>query len=163
MSEKFEEKNGEKLLKLAEMLNELGPERGSLIPILQKAQEIFGYLPREVILKIGEQTGISVSKIYGVVTFYSQFHLKPRGRNIIRSCQGTACHVRGAGEVMTKIAEKLGLESGETTTADLGYTLESVACIGCCGLAPVITINDATHGRLTPDAIDEILETTAAR
>ena len=93
-----------------------------------------------------------------MVTFYAQFHLEPRGRNIIRSCQGTACHVRGAKAILNELSSCLGLEGEEVTTKDLRFTLETVACIGCCGLAPVIMINDDTHGRLTPKAIKGILD-----
>ena len=156
--EKFESENQEKIARLNMVLDKLAKDSGALIPILQKAQEIFGYLPSEVMILVGKRIGVSLSKIYGVVTFYGQFHLKPRGRNVVRSCQGTACHVRGAGAVMERMAAELGLEKGETTTADLGYTLESVACIGCCGLAPALTINGDTHGRLTPDVAAELLK-----
>lgn len=155
MAEQFAEKD---LAKLDELLADLGSKKGTLIPILQKAQEIFGYLPKDVLIRISEKTGIPISQIFGVVTFYAQFHLEPRGRNIIRSCQGTACHVRGAKGIMAEILNCLGLKPGELTTDDLRYTLESVACIGCCGLAPVIMINDDTHGRLEPPMIKGILD-----
>lgn len=155
MAEKFAEKD---FAKLDELLADLGSQKGTLIPILQKAQDIFGYLPREVLIRISEKTGIPISQIYGVVTFYAQFHLEPRGRNIIRSCQGTACHVRGAKGIMAELVKCLGLKEGQVTTDDLRFTLESVACIGCCGLAPVIMVNDETHGRLEPSMIKGILE-----
>ncbi|SNY20829.1 NADH-quinone oxidoreductase subunit E/NADP-reducing hydrogenase subunit HndA [Orenia metallireducens] len=128
-----------------------------LIPVLQKAQDEYGYLPEEVIKEIANALNLSLSQVYGVVTFYSQFHLEPRGENIIRVCMGTACHVRGGGQVLNKIKEELGVDDGETTE-DLKFTLESVACIGACGLAPVIMVNDDTHGRLTPDKIPAILD-----
>ncbi|MDR1966252.1 MAG: NAD(P)H-dependent oxidoreductase subunit E [Synergistaceae bacterium] len=155
MGEKFAEKD---VAKLDELLADLGSQKGTLIPILQKAQDIFGYLPREVLIRISEKTHVPLSRIYGVVTFYAQFHLNPRGRNIVRSCQGTACHVRGAKAVLSELKSQLGLEGDETTTKDLRFTLETVACIGCCGLAPVIMVNDQTHGRLVPEAIKGILE-----
>ena len=128
-----------------------------LIPILQEAQEEYGYLPREVLKRIAGYLNLSLSQVYGVVTFYTQFHLEPRGENIIRVCTGTACHVRGASGILEEMEEELGIESGETTD-NLKFTLETVACIGACGLAPVIMINDQTHGRLTPDRVPEILE-----
>jgi len=131
-------------------------QKGALIPVLQEAQSIYGYLPAEVLEQISKNLKIPFSKVYGVVTFYAQFHLKPRGRNIIRVCLGTACHVRGGAKIFERIKSELSLEDGETTP-DLRYTLESVACIGACGLAPVIMVNDDTHGRLTPDMISEIL------
>ena len=104
-----------------------------------------------------KQLRIPFSRIYGVATFYAQFHLTPRGENIIRVCQGTACHVRGAAKIVDALKEQLGIEVGETTE-DLKFTLESVACIGACGLAPVIMINNDTFGRLTPEKIKEILK-----
>lgn len=130
---------------------------GALIPVLQEAQEIYGYLPREVMQRISKELGIPFSKTFGVATFYAQFHLKPRGRNIIRVCQGTACHVRGAAKVFDAISQKLGVGRNETTQ-DLRYTLETVACLGACGLAPVMMVNDDTHGRLTPDKAAGILD-----
>lgn len=130
--------------------------KGALIPVLQEAQNAYGYLPREVIKCIAEKTAIPVSQIYGVVTFYSQFHLNPRGKNIIRVCQGTACHVRGAKGILKALEDGLQVKAGGTTP-DLKFTLETVACIGACGLAPVLMVNDDTHGRLTPEVIPELL------
>ena len=102
---------------------------------------------------------IPISQVYGVVTFYAQFHLEPRGRHILRSCQGTACHVRGAGPVLKEARAALGLVNDkDVTTSDLKFTVETVACIGCCGLAPVIMIDDETYGRLTPEAVKGIIE-----
>jgi NADH-quinone oxidoreductase subunit E len=155
MGEHFAEKD---MAKLDEVLADLGSRKGTLIPILQKAQDIFGYLPREILIRISEKIGIPLSKIYGVVTFYAQFHQNPRGRNIVRSCQGTACHVRGSKAILEELRRQMGLGEGEATTGDLKFTLESVACIGCCGLAPVIMINDDTHGRLVNEAIKGVLE-----
>ncbi len=130
--------------------------KGALIPVLQEAQSAYGYLPKEVLRYIGKKMDIPVSQIYGVVTFYSQFHLNPRGKNIIRVCQGTACHVRGAKAILTALEDSLKVTAGNTTP-DLKFTLETVACIGACGLAPVLMINDDTHGRLTPEAIPQLL------
>lgn len=144
------------LLQLDEILEKYKGMNGALIPALQEAQNAYGYLSREVIQRIAEKMAIPVSQIYGVVTFYSQFHLNPRGRNIIRVCQGTACHVRGAKAVLQAIEEQLKIAAG-ATTPDLKFTLETVACIGACGLAPVLMVNDDTHGRLTPDDIPGIL------
>ena len=124
----------------------------------RQAQDIFGYLPKEVLIEISNQLDVPVSQIFGVVTFYAQFHLEPRGKNIVRSCQGTACHVRGAKGVLNAIREKLGLKEGQVTTPDLKFTLETVACIGACGLAPVFMVNDETHGRLTPESVGPILD-----
>ena len=143
---------------LAELLGKYRGTKGSVIPVLQQAQDIFGYLPKDVLIEIGKQLEIPISQLFGVVTFYAQFHLEPRGKNIIRSCQGTACHVRGAKNVLQGIRDKLGLKEGQSTTGDLKFTLETVACIGACGLAPCVMVNDETHGRLTPQKIGEILD-----
>jgi len=158
MSEKAAEHFSEQDLKLfAELLDEYRGKKGNVIPVLQQAQEIFGYLPKSVLIKISEELGIPISRIYGVVTFYAQFHLEPRGKNIIRSCQGTACHVRGAKAILAELEKQLGLDEKRVTTTDLKFTLEKVACIGACGLAPVMMVNDSTHGRLTTEAIPGIL------
>ncbi|NMA65043.1 MAG: NADH-quinone oxidoreductase subunit NuoE [Clostridiaceae bacterium] len=131
--------------------------KGALIPVLQATQNAYGYLPKEILIHISKEMKISISQIYGVVTFYSQFHLQPRGKYIIRVCQGTACHVRGAKTILETVEKNLGIKPGETTS-DALFTLETVACIGACGLAPVLMINDDTHGRLTPDITSNILK-----
>lgn len=131
--------------------------KGALIPILQGAQGIYGYLPKEILLKIAKAQKVPPSRVFGVATFYAQFHLRPRGRNIVRVCLGTACHVRGGAKIFERMKKELGVENGETTP-DLRYTLETVACLGCCGLSPVIMINDDTYGSLTPDKLPEILK-----
>jgi len=144
-------------LELEKVFAEYRGKKGALIPVLQKAQDIYGYLPIEVLKDISRSLQIPVSKIYGVVTFYAQFHLKPRGRNIIRVCLGTACHVRGGSKISEAVTKAVGIKDGETTE-DLRYTFESVACLGACGLAPVMMVNDETHGRLTPDMVKGLLE-----
>ena len=131
--------------------------KGALIPVLQKAQDIYGYLPKPVLEAIARELGIPLSEVFGVVTFYAQFHLNPRGKNIIRVCQGTACHVRGASGILDAISNHLKISPGGTTD-DLTFTLETVACLGACGLAPVIMVNDETHGRLTPDVVPGIID-----
>ncbi|WP_258358803.1 NADH-quinone oxidoreductase subunit NuoE [Moorella sulfitireducens (nom. illeg.)] len=142
---------------LADVLERYGGTKGALIPILQEAQEIYGYLPREIMQEIAKKLKIPFSQVYGVATFYTQFHLKPRGQNIIRICQGTACHVRGGARLLEAISKALGIGKNETT-ADGRFTLETVACLGSCGLAPVMMINEETYGRLTPEKIPAILE-----
>ena len=144
------------LAKLDEILAKYQGVKGALIPVLQEAQDAYGYLSKEVIVRIGEKLSIPTSQIYGVTTFYSQFHLNPRGRNIIRVCQGTACHVRGAKAILKALEDSLKISAGKTTP-DLKFTLETVACIGACGLAPVMMVNDDTHGRLTPEIVPQIL------
>lgn len=155
MVEKTSEKSWEQLDQLLERYR---CTKGSLIPVLQQAQDIFGYLPKDVLIKISKEINAPISQVFGVVTFYSQFHLEPRGKNIIRSCQGTACHVRGAKAVLSAIREKLGLADGQVTTSDNEFTIETVACIGACGLAPCLMINDDTHGRLTAESVGPMID-----
>ncbi|MFW6386885.1 MAG: NADH-quinone oxidoreductase subunit NuoE [Bacillota bacterium] len=151
------EENLEKYLApLGEILEGYEKKEKNLIPILQDAQKEYGYLPEAVLKTIASDLDLSLSQVFGVVTFYTQFHLQPRGENIVRVCMGTACHVRGGAKILEEIEDELGIESGETTD-DLKFTVETVACIGACGLAPVIMVNDNTHGRLTPDKVPEVL------
>lgn len=131
------------------VLDEFKGKKGSLISILQKTQEIYGYLPLSVLKYIAEKTGNKKATIYGVATFYTQFRLNPVGKYLILQCQGTACHVNGSKEVSTAICEELGISPGETTKDGM-FTLEDVACLGCCSLAPVMMINGEAYGKLTP-------------
>ncbi len=149
--------NDPKKEQLAGVFEKYAGKKGALIPVLQEAQEVYGYLPEEVMYDIARNLGLPASKVYGVATFYAQFHMEPRGRNIIRICLGTACHVRGGAKIMEKLEDILKIKDGETTP-DLQFTLESVACIGACGLAPVLMVNDNTHGRLTPDIVTKVVE-----
>ena len=137
-------------------------DRSQLIPLLQKLQNAYGYLPEDVIARLSERTGIFVSQIMGVVTFYSQFRLEPIGEHIVRICFGTACHVIGAENIADAICRELGIALGGTTE-DRKFTVESVACIGCCSLAPVIMIDEETHGRLTPDTARAAIREFRAR
>ncbi|HPD66062.1 MAG TPA: NADH-quinone oxidoreductase subunit NuoE [Bacteroidia bacterium] len=123
-------------------------KKGSLIPLLQGTQNIYGYIPREAFIRISEKTGLKLADMYGVATFYSQFRLKPAGKHIIKVCHGTACHVQNANEITDSLKEALNVKDGETTE-DGFYTLESVACLGCCSLAPVMMIGEETFGKLT--------------
>lgn len=129
---------------------------GPLMPIMQKAQSIFGALTIDVQELIAEQLGIPMSDVYGVATFYSQFALEPKGEHVISVCMGTACYVRNIEKVMEKLSEELGVKPGETTP-DKKFTLEATRCIGCCGLAPVIMIDDQVFGRLVPSDVPDIL------
>lgn len=130
---------------------------GDLVPLLQKIQEAYGYLPLEVLRKVSEHTGLPTSRMYGVITFYAQFSMKPRGRHTLRSCRGTACHVRGGKAVAEAIARELKVAEGETT-ADGVFTFETVACLGTCFLAPVIMVDNQYFGLLTPDKAKSILK-----
>jgi NADH-quinone oxidoreductase subunit E len=132
-------------------------KKGNLIPILQGAQNIYGYIPNVVFHKISEETGIELSEMYGVATFYAQFRLKPAGKCIIKVCHGTACHVQNANEVTEALEESLKIKDGETTE-DGFFTLESVACLGCCSLAPVMMIGGDTYGKLTGKAAMKIVK-----
>jgi len=130
---------------------------GSTMPVLQKAQEIFGYLPEEVQVLIAEGLDLPLSEIYGVATFYSQFALNPKGQYQVAICLGTACYVKGAAAILAKVEEKLGIPAGGITE-DGRFSIDATRCIGACGLAPVLTINEDVYGRLTPDQIPAILD-----
>ena len=129
---------------------------GCLMPIMQKAQEIYGYLPIEVQKMISDELDVPMEKIYGVATFYSQFNLYPKGQYKISVCLGTACYVKGSGDIYNKLMDILGIAGGQCT-ADGKFSLDACRCIGACGLAPVMMINDDVYGRLTPDELDGIL------
>ncbi|MBP3314655.1 MAG: NAD(P)H-dependent oxidoreductase subunit E [Clostridia bacterium] len=129
---------------------------GALMPVLQQAQEIYGYLPIEVQKMIALKMDVSIEEVYGVSTFYSQFVLNPKGEVAIAVCLGTACYVKGSGDILNKITEILGLPAG-STTPDGKYSLEATRCIGACGLAPVLTINNEVYGRLVPADMEGIL------
>jgi len=135
---------------------------GATIPLLQEIQKKFGYLSEDVLDCVSEATGIPLSQLYGVATFYSQFSLVPVGKNVISVCYGTACYVSGAKRITEALADELGIEEGETTH-DRQFTLRSVACLGACSLAPVMRINDETYGRLTPKKAREIIRNTRAK
>lgn len=137
--------------------NDFGNNPENLIMILQAIQKQYNYLPRPALAYLGTKIGVPLSKIYGVATFYSTFSLEPRGRNIVSICLGTACHVRGADRVREQIQENLCIGDGETTE-DQRFTLESVRCIGCCSLGPVVKINEDMHGRMAADKINQILK-----
>ena len=136
--------------------------KGSLITILQGVQEIYNYVPMEAIEYIAEQTGIKLAKIYGVLTFYTQFRMNPVGKNLIMLCQGTACHVNGSEGIEEAIHEELGINDGETSEDGL-FTLINVACLGCCSLSPVMMINGETYGKLTPQSTKKIIAEMRAR
>ncbi|NLL04717.1 MAG: NADH-quinone oxidoreductase subunit NuoE [Clostridiaceae bacterium] len=143
--------------KLQEIIKKYKDTRGALIPVLHEAQEVYGYLPIEVQKKISEELNVPLSEIYGVVTFYTQFSLNPKGKYKISVCMGTACYVKGSGQILDKFKEKLGLEVGECSEDGM-FSLEACRCIGACGLAPVITINDDVYGRLVPDDVEGIIK-----
>lgn len=129
----------------------------ALIPLLQKVQKALGYISEKAIFAIGEATGVPSARVFGVLTFYGQFRTQPQGRNVIKVCRGTACHVRGGPQVLRAVEDRLGISSGETTP-DGKFTLEQIACFGSCSLAPVMVVNENVYGRLTPDKALQLLE-----
>lgn len=141
---------------LRKIISELKGQKGCLMPVMQKAQDIYGYLPIEVQKIIADGLEISLEEVYGVATFYAQFSLNPKGKYKISVCLGTACYVKGAGDIFDKLSERLGIGNGGCTD-DAKFSLEACRCIGACGLAPVLTVNDEVYGRLTADDVDSIL------
>jgi NADH-quinone oxidoreductase subunit E len=141
----------------AELLEHYKGQRGALVPLLQGAQAIYGYLPEEVMRRVAKTAGEPLSKALGVATFYSQFRLRPHAKNTIRCCHGTACHVSGAARISEEIEKHLGIHAGENT-ADMLYTMEEVHCVGACGMAPVVMINDRAHGKLTPESAVKVVK-----
>jgi NADH-quinone oxidoreductase subunit E len=137
-------------------------EKADLIPILQQVQQRYGYLPEEALRRIAKTIDVPESIVFGVATFYAQFKLVPTGRNIVRVCRGTACHVRGGARILKEVEKQLGIKPGESTP-DLENALETVACIGACALAPTMTVNDDTHGQMTTGKVAEILGTKSER
>ena len=151
----------EKAAKLDEIIAAHKDQPGALIPILQKAQDVYGYLPIEVQTKIAEGLDISLEKVYEVVTFYAQFSLNPKGEYNFSVCLGTACYVKGAGDLFDKLKQILGIEDGGCTP-DGKFSLTSCRCVGACGLAPVLLVNSDVYGRLLPDDVKGIIEKYSA-
>ena len=150
------EENAKLFEELDEVIEQHKSDKGALIPILHKAQELFGYLPYEVQERIADGLNIPMSKVYGVATFYAQFTLQKKGKYRINVCLGTACYVKGANEILGRFIERLSIKVGETT-ADGKFSLDTCRCIGACGLAPVVTVNEEVYGRLTPNMVDDII------
>ena len=148
--------NGSIIEQVDEVLASYGREKSNLIPILQQVQEKLGYLPEEAMKHIAKYVRAPECVVYGVATFYAQFQLVPRGRNIVRVCRGTGCYVKGAPRIIDELEKLLGIKEGETTP-DMEYTLETVACFGSCALAPVMVVNDQVYGRVTAEKAREIL------
>lgn len=148
--------------RVQQIIEECGAKKSSLIPILQKVQEEYRYLPQEILAFIATALDVPPATVFGVATFYAQFSLEPKGKNIIKVCDGTACHVRGNKTIIDAIRKKIGLKDGERTTSDMRWSFEKVSCLGACGLAPAVVINERIYGHMTPDravsAINEIQE-----
>ena len=150
-------KDQEKYQQLQAVIDAKKGTKGALMPVMQEAQAIFGYLPKEVQQFIADGLGVTLSEVYGVATFYAQFVLEPQGEHVIGVCLGTACYVKGSGDVFNKIQEILGIGADECTP-DGRFSLTACRCIGACGLAPVLTVNDEVFGRLTADDVPDILK-----
>lgn len=147
----------EKFAKLQKAIDEHKDQKGALMPVLQQAQDIFGCVPLNVQEYIADAMGTTLSEVYGVTTFYSQFSLQPKGQYVIGVCLGTACYVRGSQKVLDRVEKELNIKVGETSKDGL-FTLQATRCLGACGLAPVMMVNDEVYGRLTDDEVPAILE-----
>ena len=153
MSEKFD------FTAVNEILSVHASNRAAVIAILQDIQEYYRYLPKEIFPYLSQKLGISQARVYSVATFYENFSLNPKGKYVIRVCDGTACHVRKSIPILEKLRSELGLSEGKVTGDDLSFTVETVSCLGACGLAPVITVNDKVYPAMTPDKASELLKT----
>lgn len=153
--------------KVCEILDRYGRDKARLIPILQEVQDEYRYLPEEVLTFVATSLDLPPARVYGVATFYAHFTLKPRGKYTVRLCDGTACHVRQSIPILEAIRKRLGLSDQKTTTDDMLFTVETVSCLGACGLAPVVVINEDVHGLMTPEkalkAVDDILAQEGAQ
>jgi NADH-quinone oxidoreductase subunit E len=150
--------NYEKFQTVLRILEENDFKKSKLIPVLQAIQEQYKYLPEEILLFIAAYLNISPSKVYGVATFFTYFTLKSRGKHIIKICNGTACHVKKSSSIIDAVKRKLGLQNNEISTKNMLFTLETVACLGACGLAPVIVINNETYGQVTTARVVELID-----
>jgi NADH-quinone oxidoreductase subunit E len=154
---------GRKFEKVCEILDRHQRQPNRLIPILQAVQEEYRYLPREVLTYVATSLDVPPSKVFGVATFYSHFALEPKGRYVIRLCDGTACHVKNSLPILDALRAKLGLAGKAKTTPDMLFTVETVACLGACGLAPVMVVNADVHGQMTPEAAVQLVEEIQAK
>ena len=142
----------------ANILQEFGKDSAKLIPILQKVQDAYGFLPEDIMRYIANELGISPARVFGVATFFAHFAITPKGKHIVRVCNGTACHVKGSAAVINLVREKLGLKDGKDTTEDGLFTLECVSCLGACGLAPVMVMDETVHGQITVEKASQIID-----
>jgi NADH:ubiquinone oxidoreductase subunit E len=146
---------------LEKILSNYRNNEGNIITILQDVEETFGYIPEEAVNWFSKKLDIPASRFYGIATFYAQFHLKPRGRNIITVCRGTACHVKGSERLLNRVFIELDIPAGEDTSDDLKFTVEKVNCVGACGIAPVVIFNKEVHGKMTLDKLMRDLKRTS--
>ena len=150
--------NGRKFVKVFTILEQHGRKPSRLVPILQAVQEEYRYLPKEVLTYVATALDVSPARVFGVATFYSHFAIEPKGKHLVRLCDGTACHVKDSVPILDAIRKRLGLEGKRTTTADMLFTVETVACLGACGLAPVVVVDDQVHGQMTPESGVKLVE-----
>lgn len=148
--------------KMKEILSKYTKEKSNLIQILNEVQETYGYIPRHTQMAISNHLGLTMAEIYGVITFYSRFTLKPKGKYNVAVCLGTACFVKGSEKLLDRLKEKLGIDVGETTP-DGKFSIEATRCIGACGLAPVFTVNDEVYGKATPELLDKVIDEYIAK
>ncbi|MGA2245557.1 MAG: NAD(P)H-dependent oxidoreductase subunit E [Verrucomicrobiota bacterium] len=155
------DENGRKFVKVFTILEKHGRKASRLVPILQAVQEEYRYLPEEVLTYVATALDVSPARVFGVATFYSHFAIKPKGKHLVRLCDGTACHVKDSVPILDAIRKRLKLEGKKNTTDDMLFTIETVACLGACGLAPVVVVDEQVHGQMTPDAgvklVDDII------
>lgn len=151
---------GRKFEKVCQVLDRHGRSPARLIPILQAVQEEYRYLPEEVLNYVATALDVPPARVFGVATFYAHFAMQPKGQYVVRVCDGTACHVKGSIPILESVRKSLKLGDKQTTTADMRFTVETVACLGACGLAPVLVVNDAVHGQMTPDAATKVVQET---
>jgi NADH-quinone oxidoreductase subunit E len=155
--------HGRKFVKIFTILDKHGRKASRLVPILQAVQEEYRYLPKEVLTYVATALDVSPARVFGVATFYSHFAIEPKGKHIVRLCDGTACHVKDSIPILDAIRKRLGLEGKRTTTADMLFTVETVACLGACGLAPVVVVDDQVHGQMTPEGGVKLIEEVIAK
>ncbi|MDA8088750.1 MAG: NADH-quinone oxidoreductase subunit NuoE [Nitrospiraceae bacterium] len=158
MSETVHNLKADDTEKLESICNQYGKDKGGVIAILQDIQEHFGYVTEDAVNYVADRLEMSRSHFYGVVTFYAQFHLKPRGKNIITACCGTACHVKGSERLINILGRELGIPEGQETSADMNFTLEKVNCVGACSIAPVIIVNREVHGKMTAEGVTKAVK-----
>jgi NADH-quinone oxidoreductase subunit E len=167
MIERKPECVGRKFVKLCSILDQRGRKPSRLVPILQAVQEEYRYLPQELLTYVATALDVSPARVYGVATFYAHFAIQPKGKHLVRLCDGTACHVKDSLPILGAVRKRLGLEDNRRTTPDMLFTVETVACLGACGLAPVMVIDDVVHGQMTPESavklIEEVIEQEEAK
>jgi NADH-quinone oxidoreductase subunit E len=163
MNKRKPECSGRKFVKVCNILDQHGRKPSRLVPILQAVQEEYRYLPQEVLTYVATALDVSPARVYGVATFYSHFAIQPKGKHLVRLCDGTACHVKDSIPILDAIRKRLGLEGKAVTTADMMFTVETVACLGACGLAPVVVIDDQVHGQQTPESAVKLVEEVMAK